>query len=205
MTRHAQQLPRGRHGIPREEVLASQRGRMLVAMTDVVAERGFAQATVADVLRRAGVSRETFYEQFADKEDCFLAALDGASVLLSAELAQADDASEVLEERLAAVLRAYLVAMAEQPAAARTFLIEVYGAGPQALAHRVAMIDGFVALVTGLVGAHDERSRFRCQAFVGAVSSMVTMQIATGDGASLAELHGPLMDLGRDLLLLEGA
>ena len=86
MSRTAEQLPRGRHGIPREEVLASQRGRMLVAMTEAVAERGFAKVTVADVIRRAGVSRETFYQHFSDKDDAFLAALDGAAQLLAGRL-----------------------------------------------------------------------------------------------------------------------
>src|ERR1700721_2340996 len=66
-----QQLPRGRHGLPREQVLASQRGRMLQAIAEAVADKGYARVTVADVISRAGVSRETFYEQFEDKEAAF--------------------------------------------------------------------------------------------------------------------------------------
>src|SRR5919201_6795907 len=73
---NVRQLPRGRHRLSREEVIASQRGRMLAAMAEVVAQKGYARTTVADVLSRARVSRETFYEQFSDKEDCFLAAYD---------------------------------------------------------------------------------------------------------------------------------
>ena len=70
------QLPRGPHRLAREEVLASQRGRMLAAIAEAVAEKGYAATTVADVVGRAGVSRKTFYEHFADKEECFLAAWD---------------------------------------------------------------------------------------------------------------------------------
>src|SRR5258706_9322051 len=60
-------LPSGRHGLTREAVVASQRGRLVDAMAQVVAEKGYPAATVADVGERAGGSRRTFYEQFADK------------------------------------------------------------------------------------------------------------------------------------------
>ena len=66
-------------------VLASQRGRMLGAMADAVASKGYAGTTVADVVAGAGVSRKTFYEHFRDKEECFLAAFDaGVDLLLAA-------------------------------------------------------------------------------------------------------------------------
>src|SRR5436305_4647797 len=79
------QLPRGPHRLAREVVLASQRGRLLDAMAEVVADRGYAASTVADVIARAGVSRKTFYEHFRDKEGCFLAAYDvGVDLLLEA-------------------------------------------------------------------------------------------------------------------------
>jgi AcrR family transcriptional regulator len=200
MSRTAEQLPRGRHGIPREEVLASQRGRMLVAMTEAVAERGFAKVTVADVLRRAGVSRETFYQHFRDKDDAFLAALDGVAQLLAARLVASAGATTDTVERLDALLGAYLESLASEPAAARTFLIEVYAAGDEAIARRVAMLESFVDLVAAFADTDD---RLRCEALVGAVSSMVTMRVATGDHASLPELREPLVELGAELLGLQ--
>src|SRR5438874_4109885 len=69
-------LPRGHHRLSRDEVGAAQRTRLLLAVVEVVAERGYAGATVGDVLRRARISRQTFYENFSNKEDCFLAAFD---------------------------------------------------------------------------------------------------------------------------------
>src|SRR4051795_2217185 len=81
-------LPRGPHGLERDVVLASQRGRMLGAMADAVAGKGFAATTVADVVAGAGVSRKTFYEHFRDKEECFLAAYDtGVDLVLDAIVA----------------------------------------------------------------------------------------------------------------------
>ena len=203
MTRRSGQLPRGRHGLPRAEIRASQRGRLLVAMTESVAENGFAKATVADVIRRAGVSRETFYEQFNDKEACFLDALDGASALLAGGVAEIalESAALTPEERVDRMLGVYLETLAAEPAAARTFMVDVYAAGAPAIAKRVAVLDSFVALVQHLSGSED---RFRCEAFVGAVSSMVTMKVATGEHASLPELQEPLLALGLELLLQPG-
>ena len=67
-------LPRGRHAATREIVWTSQRERLLEAMAGVVADKGYARVAVADVIDHAGVSRKTFYEHFANKEACFLAA-----------------------------------------------------------------------------------------------------------------------------------
>ena len=58
-------------------------------MAEAVTERGYANVTVADVIKRAGVSRETFYEQFANKEDCFMAAYDTIVVVLLKALKEA--------------------------------------------------------------------------------------------------------------------
>ena len=71
-----ERLPRGRHGLPREAVTESQQRRIVQAMIEVVAERGYPETRVVDVIGVAGVSRKTFYELFASKEDCFLAAYD---------------------------------------------------------------------------------------------------------------------------------
>src|SRR3954462_14268125 len=118
-------LPRGPHRLAREEVVASQRGRMLDALAESVAAKGYAGTTVGDVVAGAGVSRKTFYEHFSDKEDCFLAAFDsGVDALLDAiAAAEPDDATRIGIVR--ARVRAYLVTLAARPAFARAFLIEV--------------------------------------------------------------------------------
>src|ERR1700749_2909989 len=66
-------LPRGRGSLPRDEVARAHRDRLLRAMTAAVAELGYANVRIADVVDRARVSRQSFYEQFPDKEACFLA------------------------------------------------------------------------------------------------------------------------------------
>src|SRR4051812_24329832 len=106
-------LPRGPHRLARDEVVASQRGRMLDAIAETVALRGYGATTVADVVERAGVSRKTFYEHFRDKEECFLVAYDTGVEVLMATM------------RAGEPIRAYLETLAAEPAFARTFLIEI--------------------------------------------------------------------------------
>jgi AcrR family transcriptional regulator len=123
----------------RDTVAASQRARMLEAMAEAVAERGYASVTVADVVARAGVSRKTFYEHFSDKEACFLAAYDlGAWVLLE-EITGAFARPGTWEERMDAGARAFLETLAAYPSFARTFLLEAPAAGPAALERRAAV------------------------------------------------------------------
>ena len=87
-------LPSGRHGLTRDVVVASQRTRLVDAMAQIVAEKGYPATTVADVVERAGVSRRTFYEQFADKEACFLAAYDAGLEAVLCRVGYAVDVSD---------------------------------------------------------------------------------------------------------------
>jgi AcrR family transcriptional regulator len=71
---YRQRLPRGRHGIPQDLVIANQRERLLDAATRIFAEQGYSALSVAGVIEEAGVSRQTFYDQFENKISCVLAA-----------------------------------------------------------------------------------------------------------------------------------
>src|SRR5580704_5364010 len=69
-------LPHGPHGMGRDAVARHQRARLYGAMIEAVDQRGYQATTVAHVIALAGVSRRAFYEQFANKEECFLATYD---------------------------------------------------------------------------------------------------------------------------------
>ncbi len=131
-------LPRGRHGLTRQQVVQSQRARIFRAMADTMADKGYAATSVADVLRAAKVSRETFYEQFDSKEDCFMSALEAATDVVLAQAFATRPTGGTPLERFDSGLRTYLDALAAQPALSRLFLIEVYAAGPAALERRAA-------------------------------------------------------------------
>ena len=129
-------------------LVASPRGRMLDAMTAIVAERGYAATSVADVINRAHASRSTFYEQFTDKEDCYLAAYQLASDYVAAQLAEAvQDTPTSLQEHLTRIFSAYLDQLARYPLSARAFLVEIRAAGVPSQQHRRAVNDQFAELV----------------------------------------------------------
>ncbi|MBH0778942.1 TetR/AcrR family transcriptional regulator [Nocardia bovistercoris] len=194
-------LPRGRHGLPREQVIASQRERILRAMADAMAERGYVNTPIAVVLKRAGVSRETFYEQFRSKEHCFEAAFERAVHGVMGRIAAASDETTPAPgtpentDRLDRLLGAYLEALAAEPAYARLFLVEVYAAGAKAVAKRAVLQESFVAVIADVLGATTESQRFACQTLAAGVSAMVTAKIAAADPDGLRALRGPLLEL----------
>ncbi|WP_067825930.1 TetR/AcrR family transcriptional regulator [Nocardia inohanensis] len=198
-------LPRGRHGLPRETVVAAQRDRILLALAEAMAENGYVGTPVAAVIKRAGVSRETFYEQFRSKEDCFEAAFERAAELMLTGIFAATGVGfegETPAERIERVLGSYLDAVASQPAYARLFLVEVYAVGPDAIARRASLQEAFSAMVADILGADTEDQLFACQTLVAAMSAMVTARIAAGDVDGLRALRRPLLGLvgrSRDL------
>lgn len=200
-----QVLPRGRHKLTREQVAGAQRDRMVRGMADAVAERGYAATTVADVLRRARVSRETFYEQFSGKEDCFLATLDrSAELLLTVLRAEFEGGDGTPLERFDRGLRTYLRMLAAESTVATVVLLESLAAGDPARRRRFAVQDLFVDLVAANFAADEGWRRlpdpaFAARTLVGGISAMVTSALAEGRPADLPELHEPVMALLRVL------
>ncbi|MGN6693811.1 MAG: TetR/AcrR family transcriptional regulator [Aquihabitans sp.] len=204
-------LPRGPHRLSRDDVAASQRSRMLSAITEAVAEKGYANTVVADVIKRSGVSRATFYEQFSSKDDCFRAAFEAHAALVTdlmtagLEDLRRSDAPPL--EKLDNVLSTYLDALASAPALARVFLVEVYAAGPECIEQRRRSLDVFVDVVAtthdGLDGPLGSRpdQRFAAEVLVAAVSSMVTAIVAADELDRLPQLHDQLMALAADILV----
>ncbi|MGQ0840217.1 TetR/AcrR family transcriptional regulator [Actinokineospora sp.] len=133
---HQPGLPRGRSSLPADVVGSAQRDRLVRAMIASVAEQGYAAVMIADVVRRARVSRKAFYTHFADKEACFLSATDVGVELMFAHIEQAPrDLPEHADPqaRLRAGLRAYLWFLAAEPEFAHVFLIGGLAAGPAAV------------------------------------------------------------------------
>jgi AcrR family transcriptional regulator len=199
-------LPRGRHRLTREQVAASQRERMLQGITEVVVEKGYVHTSVADVLKRAHVSRETFYEHFADKQACFLTAFDeAAELMLTIAFDSVGTADEPALERMERALTGYLNALTADPARARTFLIEIHAAGPAGAARRYAVQHRFVEVMQGLL-LSDERwaglpdPAFTTRMVVGGIAALVTGKVAEGDHAALPGLREPILAHIRALL-----
>jgi AcrR family transcriptional regulator len=191
-------LPRGRHKLSRDEVERSQRLRLSLAMADACAELGFVDTSVKAVLDRANVSRLTFYELYSSKLDCFLEALDVVGEGLLAQLSQTYDGSGPPLERGGRAIEQYLEAIVHNLPFARLYIVEVHAAGPVALARRAELQAQVVDLVADLVGADDPDARFACEAYVAAVSALVTLPVATGDVKAIRALRDPLVSfMGR--------
>ena len=193
-------LPRGRHQLSRREVEQSQRLRLAVAMAEACADSGFANTSVKAVLERAGVSRLTFYELYADKLECFLEALDLVGEVLVDQLRQAlgGEQGDPVDQAVAAVDR-YLDTIAGNLAFARLYIVEAHAAGPMALTRRAQLQSRIVDGLAGAVGATDADSRFACEAYVAAVSALVTLPVVTCDLDALRALRDPLVALLRRL------
>ena len=128
-------LPRGPHGLTPEEVAASQRSRLLAAVTALVADVGYPATTITSLCRTAAVSPNGFYAHFDSKEDCFLAAYDvfvaGITDAIASAAARVGPWESFVEEGL----RAYLALLDTEPVASRAFVLHVEGAGDRPRAH----------------------------------------------------------------------
>lgn len=192
-----ERLPRGRHKLTREQVESSQRERIMRAMAEAVGELGYVKTTVAEVLKRAGVSRETFYTQFDDKHECFIAAFDRAAeeMITSIKVAfdEAMEAGGTEEDRISKMLTGFLELLASEPGFARTYYVEVYAAGQQAIEHRVNIQASVVDMMLGMLGAVKEEDRFTLQATMAAIGAIVTQVVSLGQTENLPYLQPQLL------------
>ena len=188
--------PRGRHGLPQEVISRSQRERLLAAAVRVVAAKGYAATTVADLTREAGVSRTTFYELFADKEACFLAAYDAAVDALLRRIADAYEAEESWPDRARAGLGALLAALAAEPQLARLALVDVGAAGPAAQRRYRAAVQRLTPLFEEgrdfAPGGRDLPANTSRMA-IGGVAGLLAEELHAGRAAELPSLLPDLL------------
>lgn len=136
-------LPRGRAALPESEVAASQRGRIMQAVTDEVAEVGYARATISGITRRARVSRTTFYQSFSDKEDAFAQAYVAVSDRIVGRIREraAETDASAWQDRIELGARALIESLETTPSYARSYMVEVHGAGERLLGLRDRVVE----------------------------------------------------------------
>lgn len=125
-------LPPGSHGIPADVVARNQRERLVAAIAEECAERGFVETSVARIAKRAGVSSVTFYKQFGGKRECMLAAHRQLGGRLLEELDRADDP-----------LSAMLTIFAADSPSAQLLTLEILAAGPEGVERHDALVAAF--------------------------------------------------------------
>src|SRR4051794_35303990 len=137
-------VPRGRHAPPLEVRLEVQRERLFQAAATVFARSGYVEASAESISREAGMSKATFYEHFANKEECILALFDeGARTVLTAMGEATGAAGPDPVARMRAGIGAFLEQLASHPDESQTLLIEIVGAGPRATERRDTILQGF--------------------------------------------------------------
>jgi AcrR family transcriptional regulator len=198
-------VPRGRHAPPLEVRLTVQRRRLFEAAAAVFARVGYAEATAEAISREAGMSKATFYEHFANKEECILALFDEAATEIMRAMGQASDAEGYgsYEERVSAGVHAFLQTLASYPEEAQTLLVQIIGAGPRAAARRDAILEAFADSLyrdnlraAPRYGAPTFASRDDAFAIIGASVELVSRSLRTGapsDVLALAPVIARLM------------
>lgn len=186
--RQAVRLAPGPQGLERSEVERVQRERLTTAMAHVVAEVGYEETTVEQVLVEAGISRRTFYELYDDREDCFLAAYDAAMQRVLRTVTDAYLDCEEPERRIEHALETFLQLLAAEPDLARMCVVEVFAAGSRARERRADAMEHLAKLVEHALGelrGDDKLDRLSAQALIGAVHELIYLPIDRRDTASL--------------------
>ena len=191
-------LPAGRHGLPREFIAQNQRERIITALVDTVAERGYNATTVAHITKAASVSRRTFYEHFADKEACFLAAYEMVADHIRDSMQVAAEAFEEWPQKVRAALGTMLSFLAGEPELARVCMIEPVAAGGEIAAKHRASMQGFVEILKAGRPEHSgERPLPEATeaTLVGGIVSLIVREINAGRTEKLESLLPDLVEL----------
>ncbi len=196
LTRADGRFPAGVRTLPADLVRAIQRERLLAAMIKTVTEIGYNTLTVQNVLTRAGISRPTFYEQFEDKEDCFLAAFDAAAARMRERLeAAVADAGPSWRERLRSGIAELLHFIVEEPEEARMVIVEARASSPAGLRRRDEMLDHYAACIDALIrdDLDQSPSAIAAAGVVGGIESVLYARLQKGETDQLDSLLPSLM------------
>jgi AcrR family transcriptional regulator len=189
-------FPAGVRTLPAELVRAIQRERLLASMVKAVTEVGYSTLTVQNVLTRAGISRPTFYEQFEDKEACFLAAFDACAARIKERVeGAAANAGPGWREQLRGGIAELLRFIADEPEEARTVIVEARASTPAGLRRRDELLDHFAERIDSLVreGLDETPSAIAAAGVVGGIESVLYARLQKEKTADLDALLPSLM------------
>lgn len=189
-------LPPGRHGLPREFVAANHRDRLIAACVQEVQKRGYAEMTVANIIKTAAVSRRTFYEYFESKEACFLATYDAVFGYIGQRVLEGFGSQEEWPQQVRAGLSELLGFFADQPQLAHLCMVEPLAAGTPVSDHHREALGNFVALLdTGrAVEGAKSPPEGTTEVVSAGIASLITRRIAAGEAEQLEELLPDLVE-----------
>jgi AcrR family transcriptional regulator len=162
--------------------------RALQALATVVAEEGYAAATIDAVLKRAQMSATTFYANFAGKGDAMLAAVDSACSQVMAATLPASRRAADWPRGIRAALGVMFNFLASRPSLANMTMVEVYAAGPEAMQRRLEALRPLQDLVAEGFGLMPELPPVAAEGIVGGVCALAYRQLREGGAGALPAL-----------------
>ncbi len=174
-----------------EPAVHQHRSRLLEGMAIAVGRKGYAETTIADIVREASVSRRTFYEHFATKAECLVALYEAASHNALKVLRQAIDPSRDWQQQAERAIGAYLSAMAANPVLMRTLFVEILHLGPEGLAARRRVNQEIADYMMAVVNQGQGSGRVSpdlAMAVVGGIHELVLQAIEDGKVEELPQL-----------------
>ena len=201
-------------GSRKEALPAADRGldvhrlRLLEGFSAAVSEHGYPPLTIAQIVKHARVSKRTFYEHFADKEECFLALYAEATEILRRGVEHALKAPAASwQDQLEAGLDAYLSALEQNPALTRACLLEIHAAGPRALELRLSGHARFATLLREFVDRTRKKhpdlrplTATMATAIVGGIDELLLVNVEAGLTSRLGELRETSVELLRAVI-----
>jgi len=165
-------------------------------MLEAVGSRGYEQATVQDAITRAGLYRQAFYDNFEDKEACYLEALDAGSAWVELAMRRAVAGEPGWRGQLRGALGGLLGFLDEEPEIGRALLVEVHAAGPRAVSKRTeAMERAAKAVDLAREESEDDAPAISAEAVVAGVLAVLHSRLAGGEDGGFTRLLPELMYL----------
>jgi AcrR family transcriptional regulator len=187
----------GRHQLSREFIAQHQQARIIAALAEEIATKGYRAVTVAHIVRRAGIARNTFYDNFSSKEACFLAAQDFGQVEALRRVVDAASEVESWQARVDTGFAALLQYIASEPALARACIVDAMSAGPASLARYEDSLQAFIPLlrIGRKVSSHGKDLPDTLEeTIIGGVFWIIYQRIILGETEQIEQLRPELVE-----------
>jgi AcrR family transcriptional regulator len=178
------------------------RSRVLEGMARAVAAKGYAETTIADVVREARVSRRTFYEYFSSKAECLIALYEAASHNALDVLRSSIDPNLTWEMQVEKAITAYFQCLALNPVLLRTLFVDILGLGQEGLAARRRVNDAIAAFMVQAINTDGRHTGHKqplspelAVAAVGGINELILQAIERERPGDLLKLAGPAIQL----------
>ena len=183
---------------PRAQIAEIQRSRLLAGAVRTFEELGYARATVAHITARARVSRRTFYELFASRDECLAALIDDLEARVQAEITAQEAEGCSWCERMRVGLGVILASLDREPALARVCIVQASHGGSAVLERRERILAALAGVVDEGRFEHArgaQLSQLTAEGLVGAAFTVVHARLSRREREPLAALRSELMGL----------